>query len=55
MCQLTNPETVIFTLTPRDWEVFLAALHDTDRPRPRLLAAVRRYQSRREPVLSSDS
>jgi uncharacterized protein (DUF1778 family) len=34
------------TLTPRDWEVFLAALND-DRPRPRLRAAVRRYQSRR--------
>lgn len=34
------------TLTPRDWEVFLAALYD-DRPRPRLGAmrppAARRY------------
>jgi uncharacterized protein (DUF1778 family) len=36
------------TLTPRDWEAFLAALDDTDRPRPRLAAAARRYQSRRE-------
>jgi uncharacterized protein (DUF1778 family) len=36
------------TLTPRDWEAFLTALDDTDRPRPRLTAAARRYQSRRE-------
>jgi uncharacterized protein (DUF1778 family) len=36
------------TLTPRDWEVFLAALDDVDRPRPRLAEAARRYQSRRE-------
>lgn len=36
------------TLTPRDWEAFLAALDGTDRPRPRLAEAARRYQSRRE-------
>lgn len=36
------------TLSPRDWEAFLAALDDVDRPRPRLAAAVRRYQSRRD-------
>lgn len=36
------------TLTPRDWEAFLAALDDADRPRPRLTAAARRHQSRRE-------
>jgi len=36
------------TLTPRDWEAFLAALDDADRPRPRLEAAARRYLSRRE-------
>jgi len=35
------------TLTLRDWEAFLAALDDTERPRPRLEAAARRYQSRR--------
>ena len=35
------------TLSPRDWQAFLAALDD-DRPRPRLAAAARRYQSRRE-------
>jgi uncharacterized protein (DUF1778 family) len=36
------------TLTPRDWEAFLAALDDADRPRPRLKSAARRYQGRRE-------
>ena len=36
------------TLTPRDWEAFLAALDNTDRPRPRLAEAARRYQSHRE-------
>ena len=36
------------TLSPRDWEAFLTALDDVDRPRPRLAAAARRYQSRRE-------
>jgi uncharacterized protein (DUF1778 family) len=36
------------TLTPRDWEAFLEALDKADRPRPRLAAAARRYQSRRE-------
>ena len=36
------------TLTPRDWEAFLTALDHADRPRPRLKAAARRYQGRRE-------
>jgi len=36
------------TLTPRDWEAFLAALDATDLPRPRLAAAARHYWSRRE-------
>lgn len=36
------------TLTPRDWDAFLAALDDTDRPRPRLAAAVRRFRNRHE-------
>lgn len=36
------------TLSPRDWEAFLAALDDADRPRPRLAAAARRHQSRRD-------
>ena len=35
------------TLTPRDWEAFLTALDDADKPRPRLAAAALRYQSRR--------
>jgi len=41
-------EHEILTLTSRDWEAFLAALDDADRPRPRLAAAARHYQSRRE-------
>lgn len=36
------------TLTPRDWDAFLAALDNADRPRPRLAAAARRYWSRRD-------
>lgn len=39
-------ETLI--LTPREWGAFLAALDYTDGPRPRLQAAARRYQVRRE-------
>ena len=35
------------TLTPRDWEAFLAALDRAERPRPRLEEAARRYQRRR--------
>jgi uncharacterized protein (DUF1778 family) len=42
---VTEHETL--TLTSRDWEAFLSALDDADRPRPRLAAAARRYQSRR--------
>ncbi len=41
---LTEHESL--TLTRRDWEAFLAALDDADRPRPRLAAAVRRLRSR---------
>jgi Protein of unknown function (DUF1778) len=44
----TKAEHETLTLSPRDWEAFLAALDDADRPRPRLEAAARRYQSRRE-------
>ncbi len=36
------------TLSPRDWESFLAALDDAERPRPRLKAAARHYQRRCE-------
>lgn len=43
------------TLTPRDWEAFLAALNDADRPRPRLEAAVRRYRSRRHSAHAASS
>lgn len=37
------------TLSPRDWKAFLAALDEAERPRPRLEAAARRYQRRRQP------
>jgi uncharacterized protein (DUF1778 family) len=36
------------TLSSRDWDAFLSALDEPDRPRPRLEAAARRYQGRRE-------
>jgi hypothetical protein len=41
-------EHEILTLTRRDWEAFLAALDDIDRPRPRLVEAARRYLSLRD-------
>jgi len=41
-----EPETL--TLSPCDWEAFLAALDDAERPRPRLEAAARPYQRRCE-------
>lgn len=40
-------EREALTLSPRDWGAFLAALDDSDRPRPRLVAAARRYRRRR--------
>jgi uncharacterized protein (DUF1778 family) len=36
------------TLTPRDWDAFVAALDDEERPRPKLKAAARRYRERRK-------
>lgn len=36
------------TLSPRDWTAFLEAIDNADRPRPRLEAAARRYQKRRQ-------
>ncbi len=36
------------TLTPRDWEAFVVALDDEERPRPKLEAAVQRYRARRK-------
>ncbi|HEX4954412.1 MAG TPA: DUF397 domain-containing protein [Thermoanaerobaculia bacterium] len=35
------------TLTPREWDAFLIALDDSERPRPRLARAVQRYLARR--------
>jgi uncharacterized protein (DUF1778 family) len=46
--QRVSSDLKVETLTLRDWEAFLAALDATDRPRPRLVAAARRYRSRRE-------
>ncbi len=42
---LVIAEHEALSLSPRDWEAFLAALDESDRPRPRLAAAARRYQS----------
>ncbi len=39
-------EHEVFTLSAEDWTVFLAALDDTSKPRPKLKAAVRRYLKR---------
>jgi hypothetical protein len=44
----TVGETETIALTVRDWEVFLAAWDDVDRPRPRLEEAARLYRSRRQ-------
>lgn len=35
------------TLSARDWEAFLTALDEVEKPRPRLEAAVGRYRERR--------
>ena len=40
-------ERETLTLTPRDWSKFLGALDKTERPRPKLEAAARRYRKRR--------
>ncbi len=39
-------------LSAQDWEAFLIALDNADRPRPKLKAAVERYRNRRK---SSDA
>jgi len=41
------PETEPISLTARDWEVFLSAWDDVDRPRPRLEELVERYRNTR--------
>jgi len=38
-------EAESLTLSPRDWEVFVAALDNLDKPRPKLAAAVQRYRA----------
>jgi uncharacterized protein (DUF1778 family) len=40
-------EHELLTLSARDWEIFLTALDEAEKPRPRLAAAVRRYRERR--------
>ena len=37
-------ESESLSLTPRDWEAFVTALDNTDKPRPRLSAALRRHR-----------
>jgi hypothetical protein len=41
------PEPLV--LTARDWEAFLAAWDDVDRPRPQLEALIQGYRSSRRP------
>ena len=38
-------ETESITLTPRDWDAFMAALDHLDKPRPKLTAAMQRYHA----------
>jgi len=37
-------ETEAITLTPRDWNAFVTALDEIDKPRPRLSAAMQRHR-----------
>lgn len=37
-------QTESLTLTPRDWQAFVAALDDLERPRPKLQAAMKTYR-----------
>ncbi|WP_166642723.1 type II toxin-antitoxin system TacA family antitoxin [Methylocaldum gracile] len=44
-------EAELMTLSPHDWEAFVTALDHTDKPRPKLSAAMQRHrewQSERE-------
>lgn len=38
-------ETETLSLSSRDWDAFMRALDDQDRPRPRLAAAMERYRA----------
>ena len=38
-------EAESLTLTQRDWEAFVAALDNLDKPRPKLDAAMKRYRA----------
>jgi uncharacterized protein (DUF1778 family) len=37
-------EAELMTLSPRDWDAFFAALDHTDKPRPKLAAAMQRHR-----------
>jgi uncharacterized protein (DUF1778 family) len=37
-------ESEMITLTPRDWNAFAKALDNTDKPRPKLSAAIQRHR-----------
>jgi uncharacterized protein (DUF1778 family) len=41
----SEPKSRSIVLTERDWEAFLAAWDDVDRPRPKLEALVKRYRN----------
>ncbi len=38
-------EAESLTLSPRDWDAFVAALDNLDKPRPKRAAAVQRYRA----------
>lgn len=37
-------ETELMTLSPRDWDAFFIALDQTEKPRPKLSAAMQRHR-----------
>jgi uncharacterized protein (DUF1778 family) len=41
-------ETETITLTSRDWNAFAKALDNTDKPRPKLSAAIKRHRDWRQ-------
>lgn len=42
-------ENEAVTFTSRDWEAFAGALDDTEKPRPKLAAAMKRYRDWQKP------
>ena len=37
-------DSELLTLSPRDWDVFARSLDETEKPRPRLAAAMQRHR-----------